>query len=1165
DEYVDDMVRAHGDDSQAALASIHQARTIQNSIEGMYNTLQGTTIPPDIDGQSTPRRLDIFSTESLPTVEEAPGRYTHPSEYARGGVGRVLLVHDQHLGRDIALKELLPNVQFEGSTVKAGEQTPIQASLSLMTRFLQEARITGQLEHPSIVPVYELGRRKDGTIYYTMKLVRGTTLTASLKKGGNLEERLKLLPNFLDLCHAIGYAHSRGIIHRDIKPNNVMIGEFGETVVLDWGLAKIRGQEDAHAGEMEQTLRSLKLLAEAKAVETANGQVLGTPVFMPPEQARGEIDAITERSDVYALGAVLYSILTGQFPYSGRNASEVLRKVMAHEPAPVESIEPHAPPELVAICRRAMHRNAEKRYADGKEVAEEISRFLSGALVGAYEYGFTEHLRRFVQRHKAALSAAAACLVALTGFAAFSYIQIAQERNAAVVARDNEEAQRTRAERELYISNVQLARHRTEERRFELADRLLDAAPEPYRNWEWDYLKRLCHQDVWTFRGHSHIVEDVSLSADGSTLLTTSDDGTVRVVDAATGEERRVLAHLDALLMTAPINGPGTRAVVLGSDGSVMLCDVSTGESIARLEGHVEVVRVARFSADGQWLLTASFDGLTQRWDSETGQKVWATNGQPLLNDAVISPDGRYIAEAGMQGPVILMNADNGTIIKTAEVQPAPLNKLVFSPDGKRLAGAHGRSLTVLAVPDLTQVTTVEPGSGDVMAAVFSADGTRLAAGMEDGAAGVWDAATGAKLATLEGHQAAVTGMAFFGKDGTVLTSSRDHTLRIWAGNSGAELRVLEGHSGPIRGMSFHEELGSAWTASEDHTVKKWNVHLDANAARTVLHGHTRSVCALAFAPGERALLSVSRDGMARVWDPALQHSLWTLQQEENEILCASWSPDGTQIATGASDSTVRIWNVQSQAEEHRLSRHGGPVSAIFYNPEKRQILSISWDNTAILWDSENGELIYQKETLWGKRGLGAFSPDGTHLALITGAQEVSVMDTVSGTPSVTLMGHRERITSLAFSPDSGQLLTTSLDKTARVWNVGDGTPAFILEGHATEVSCGAFAPDGTRIATGTIGGPVYVWDAATGELQHTAEGHTSAVLGLAFTEDSSRLFSFSEYGSIRLWNPEDKVEMLRFDISREFEGDEAFAYSGRKVAATWQKNGIVVFSPGGR
>ncbi|MDP1604001.1 MAG: serine/threonine-protein kinase, partial [Legionella sp.] len=261
-------------------------------------------------------------------LDETPGRYKGESEYARGGMGRVLLVHDAHLGRDIAMKELLPNVSQSGETLSANAASPVRLSAMLINRFLQEARITGQLEHPSIVPVYELGHRRSGQLYYTMKLVRGDTLSHAIKNAGNHLNRLALLPHVADLCQAIAYAHSRGVLHRDIKPSNVMVGEFGETVVLDWGLAKGRGDRDAHKVGFAGAIRALNTGGEAALAATEYGQIVGTPAYMPPEQARGQLDRVDERSDIYSLGAVLYQILTGQAPHTGATKMDILKHVL---------------------------------------------------------------------------------------------------------------------------------------------------------------------------------------------------------------------------------------------------------------------------------------------------------------------------------------------------------------------------------------------------------------------------------------------------------------------------------------------------------------------------------------------------------------------------------------------------------------------------------------------------------------------------------------------------------------------------------------------------------------------------------------------------------------------------------------------------------------------
>lgn len=308
-------------------------------------------------------------------IHEAPGRYAHLGEYSRGGMGRILLVHDQTIGRQVALKELFPESEA------GGEESSVQRSAAMVARFLREAQLTGQLEHPSIVPVYEMGQRDDGTLYYTMKLVRGKTLYDALSEKNSPGERLKLLPHVVDLCQAIAYAHSRGVIHRDLKPRNVMIGEFGETVVIDWGLAKAQsGDHDTECAGADSTMTEgvQALVNTASPYHTMDGTVLGTAAYMSPEQASGDVESVDERSDVYSLGAVLYEVLTGRPPFTGMTAIDVLDKVVHERPAPVLKVERRVPPRLAAICERAMARAPAKRYASARELADDIQAFISG-------------------------------------------------------------------------------------------------------------------------------------------------------------------------------------------------------------------------------------------------------------------------------------------------------------------------------------------------------------------------------------------------------------------------------------------------------------------------------------------------------------------------------------------------------------------------------------------------------------------------------------------------------------------------------------------------------------------------------------------------------------------------------------------------------------------
>ncbi|MBK9973571.1 MAG: protein kinase [Planctomycetes bacterium] len=417
------------------------------------------TLPPQ--DQKT-RTMRLTTSKFMANFGVSQDRYDVRKEHARGGMGRVLLVRDKAIGRDIAMKELLPGVG-SGASIPAGASGE---SGGIVERFLREAKITGQLEHPNIIPVYEIGQHQDGSVYYTMRFIRGMTLADKLReirkdealdRKGKLAARIGLLDGFLDVCDALSYAHSKGVIHRDLKPENIMLGEYGETLVLDWGLARVKGQEDKAMRELQKgTLALSRSLMESDSQQlTQDGSIVGTPAYMAPEQARGELENVDEQSDVYALGAVLYQILSGSPPYEGPMAGLIVQQVLAGPPLRLTAREPEVPPELGALVDHAMAREKYDRLRSVAELAADIKAFRNGATLGVYKYSAREMVTRFVRQHRTSVGISVLGILLLVAGALYAYQQVSTERDdarsaqvQAELARQSAQANADRADRE---------------------------------------------------------------------------------------------------------------------------------------------------------------------------------------------------------------------------------------------------------------------------------------------------------------------------------------------------------------------------------------------------------------------------------------------------------------------------------------------------------------------------------------------------------------------------------------------------------------------------------------------------------------------------------------------------------------------------------------------
>jgi eukaryotic-like serine/threonine-protein kinase len=708
---------------------------------------------------------------------ETGARYLLRGMQAEGGIGQVWLAYDTELNREVALKVLRPD--------RAAEP-------ALEARFVNEARVTGRLQHPGIVPVYELALSSvqpvdDQPPFYTMRLVKGRTLTEAIADYHAAERpspvaRTTLLTAFVSICNTVAYAHARGVVHRDLKPANVALGDFGEVVVLDWGFAKVVGQVDLPPGDTPP----------ADPRQTSAGQILGTPAYMAPEQADGNADA---RSDVYGLGAILYEMLTGQAPYATGDAAEVVRQLRAGQPPRPSIVKRGVPPALEAICLCAMARDPALRYADATALARDVQHVLADEPVSAYREPASVRLRRWARHHPAILAGSAALV--LTGLIATAVGQalVQQEQSRSSEARVKTAIDHAialgRAQElqvgQLYLHRIALAERTLAAYNPSRAITLLDECPENLRDWEWHCLNRLCRAEQRPLRGHTGTVHAAVFSPDGETLATAGFDRTIRLWNVRSGQARVLTGH-NGVVYDLAFAPSGQRLASASWDGTARIWDPATGQTLHVLGKHGGHVEFVSFSASGSALYTLSNDGTIRTWDAENGtlRRAWTPEWKPWSLCA--SPDGQRLAVGDALGVVRLLNAETGSVLRQLDGHMNPVRAVAFSRDGRLLAS----------------------GDGDIGRA-------------DAGVIKVWEVASGAEVRSFYGHTDPVVRLAFHISSVRLCSASLDHTVKIWDLISGAEALTLHAHTDAVRTVAFSHDGRRLASAGNDRLVRIWD------------------------------------------------------------------------------------------------------------------------------------------------------------------------------------------------------------------------------------------------------------------------------------------------------------------------------------------------------
>jgi hypothetical protein len=643
-------------------------------------------------------------------------------------MGVIYRATDTTLGREVAVKALR-----EKYGPKSGGAR----------RFADEARIAGQLQHPAIPPVHDLGTLPDGRPFLAMKLIKGDTLDLLLEARPDLAaERGRFVAVFEQVCQALAYAHSHQVIHRDLKPANVMVGAFGGVQVMDWGLARVLGVRSGEGGDPEETSGTTQVssLRDSDGEATQAGSVLGTPAFMPPEQAIGAVGLIDARSDVFGLGAILAVILTGRPPFAAGSAEAT--RIQAAQ-GNVEDCFARldgcgAEPNLVALCKGCLSPKPAERPADAGAVARAVAdlraaadaraRHAEGEKAAAQARALEARKR---QRLTLALAGSLLAAAAVT-----SWFAMRADENAQRADEKAREAETValRATERAYLSDMRLVQRFWDDNLggpfLELLER---QRPErtgglDLRGFEWFYWDRQT-QGATTLRGHTAPVIGVAISRDGKRILSGSWDGTVKVWDAGTGREIRSLKGHAGGAWSVAFSADGKRIASGSADRSVKVWDADTGQEIRSLEGHADGVQCVAFSADGKRIVSGSWDRTVKVWDAGTGQEIHSLKGHAdAVQGVAFSPDGKRIVSGSWDRTVKVWDAGTGREIRSLKGHADAVQGVAFSPDGKRIvSGSTDTTVKVWSAERDPSVLVLAGHLSQVAAVALSPDGASLA------------------------------------------------------------------------------------------------------------------------------------------------------------------------------------------------------------------------------------------------------------------------------------------------------------------------------------------------------------------------------------------------------------------------------------------------------
>ena len=1069
------------------------------------------------------------SLEDLPATSE-------PSPHAEGP------------GTIISQFKLLQRLGEGGmGTVYAAEQSyPVRRKVAfkickegmdsrrVIARFEAERQALALMDHSNIARVFDAGTTDTGRPYFVMELVHGMPITDFCDEHRLApHERLELM---IPVCHAIQHAHHKGIIHRDIKPSNVLVAPSdGRPVpkVIDFGVAKAMGQP----------------LTE-KTMFTEFGQLVGTLEYMSPEQASMTQCDVDTRSDVYALGVLLYELLTGTPPISPeelREAGFAEMLQMIRESIPMKpstritesgalraSISARRRSDPVQLSRflcgdldwivmKALEKERDRRYATASDLAADIRRFISHQAVEAGPPSMTYRTRKFIQRHRVSVLSAmligAALLIGMSVSVFFGLRASYQTGRADASDIAKVRAEKMARERD-YDTGLLLANTAWNQSNMTwflelLNSRKPQSAEQDLRGFEWDYWQNLYRRNQAIIAVDQNSNRAIAFSPDGKLLA--SGSGGTKATDA----------------------------------GELCVRNAETGQVIHRFGFSTRVLSIA-FSHDGTMLAAGSGNAFN------TGQvKIWQIGAEPKLilhctelpgqvNGIDFSSDDNLLAFGGsfrsQTGFLQVWNVNSRDQVFEASTEP--IEDLCFGPAGRlatvgTVSDEGGKVICWKVAPDGRQLVedfTLSTRSDSATALAFSPNGQRLVVATRGGplehAVKVWKLETGREdIYPMSGHTGAIQDVCFSPDGEQIASASFDRTVKVWDAKSGQELLTLRGHANSVSAVAFNPDPKKNRLVSGGRSsIRSWSTELDQGVV--TLRGHTAGLQSVAFHPSGKIVASSGDDGTARVWDISTSRQLTALAEFKGIVMGVAFSPNGKVLATASGEwskpGDIHIWDWENQQILHHFRGHTVQGAGVDFHPDGQLVASVAggWgilSNECKLWDLRTGaELEFPVKRPSGFVNSVDFSPDGQLVAWggadAENKEGVWIWNLQQRQQVRQLTGDTGAVIRVAFSNDSNLIATGNFDHTITSWDVQTGEEQATLEGHGGRVHCVAFSRDDRRVVSSGQDGTFKLWNVTTGQQVLSIE-HPPYVWSVAFSPQGDQIASAGMDGTVKIWD----------------------------------------------